>query len=90
MKNICVFVVQYDVGVRLGPRKVAIENYMFKAKQSRSRPFRVTSHKSITSVVSALSFHRKTEEENYYVLAAQLEDEDGAVGGQPVLEQPEN
>ena len=65
LANVCIFVIRYYGGVRLGAKRFeivrglsekAIATYQYKCQERRSRIFRATSQDSIPSVISALSF----------------------------------
>ena len=72
IRNLCVYVVRYFGGIKLGPRRFkilqmltesAIGTYTFKARERRSRMFRSESQDSILSVISAISFDNKEEDD---------------------------
>ena len=87
VKNICVYVVRYFGGVRLGSRrfkilemvtKAEITMYSFKSRERQTRMFRADSQESIISQISALSYEGQ-EPDDEEVPEAQVQETDNPI-----------
>ena len=86
--NICVYVVRYYGGTKLGNRRYqilqmlaegAIATYKHKASERRSRQFRADSQESVISAISALSYEEVEREKPQDIEAENVESEENVV-----------
>ena len=80
LKNVCIYVVRYYGGIRLGPRRykilqmlseAAIATYTFKSRERHQRLFRADSQESILSQISALSYDKQSQEEDVHSVTSE-------------------
>ena len=91
LKNICVYIVRYFGGVKLGTRRFkiaemltesAIDNYNQKARAMRSKMFRADSQESLCSVLSALSYEKDEDDDQTDVVSITGEEDSGTTTAQ--------